>query len=317
MDKLYLAPIQGYTDYSYCSSHHDAIGGIDAYFTSFISLESDGKVKKARRLEMERFSLLNDLIVVPQIQPANVEETKILLDFILKYPFRKLNINVGCPSPMVVNKKRGVALLEHLENLAEIISYIHSQTDHILSLKTRLGIHETSDVDRLLEMISPSDIDELIIHARTADEKYKGEVHLDEVKRIVNKYPNFNWVYNGDITSVDIFAQTKAQLPEISSWMIGRGVLQMPVLPLLIRKYLGEAVDIKPKMQETFMLKLFDSVVETSNDWKHAMNRIVTMSEYAMEMFDEPMRFKRSLRKSKTLEDMRLITQRSEMKPYI
>lgn len=314
MDKLYLAPVQGFTDYAYSSAHSDVVGGIDAYFTSFIAIERDGKVKKAHRKEMERYSALDS--IVPQIQPANVEETKVLLDFILNYPVKNLNINAGCPSPMVVNKKRGVALLEHPETIAEIVSYIHSQTDLKVSIKTRLGIHDSSEIDQLLDLLNPADVDELIVHARTADQKYKGEVQIDAMNRIVEKYPMFHWVYNGDIVSVESFALTKSKLPSVSAWMIGRGVLQMPVLPLLIRRELGESVEDKPLLHETFMLRLFDLVVETSNDKSHAMNRIVTMSEYSKEMFADPQRLKRALRKSKSLEDMRLVIQKLEMKPF-
>jgi tRNA-dihydrouridine synthase B len=312
--EIYLAPLQGFTDFAFCAAHQQFIGGVDRYFTPYVVLENDGTIKNKYRKELNRFAALEQ--VVPQVLPATVDELHQLMDFLMEFGFSRVNINAGCPYPMVMNRGRGAALLAKPELLAQMVNVVRDEYKLEVGIKTRLGIEEWDQARTLVSVLKASDLSELTIHARTARQMYKGEVRPDIFRELADDFPGFRWVYNGDIDSVQRFRELQEFMPEVSAFMIGRGLLMDPLLSLRLTRANDDpslnALSIK--ILQEFMLHYFDLIVETSNDAKHAMNRVVVASEYFTHSYIDGNKLRKSLKKSKSLDDMRFSLQKFDLK---
>jgi tRNA-dihydrouridine synthase B len=103
---LFLAPIQGLTVAFYRNAFSRIFGGIDAYYTPFITTAD---MKKVSHL------LLKDLIperndaaakIVPQLLSNNGTDFRSFATAIVDMGYNEINWNIGCPFPMVTNKKK-------------------------------------------------------------------------------------------------------------------------------------------------------------------------------------------------------------------
>jgi tRNA-dihydrouridine synthase len=80
--------------------------------------------------------------------------------------YREVSLNLGCPSGTVVAKGKGAGFLAHPEELDRFLDTIFTGTDMKISVKTRLGLHESEEFGRILEIYNRYPISELIIHPR-------------------------------------------------------------------------------------------------------------------------------------------------------
>ena len=89
--KLYLAPMEGITTYIYRNAYAHYFGGIDKYFTPFISS------KKMNRRELnEILPEHNEAIeVVPQILTNRADEFLQITNKIAEYGYQTVNLNLG------------------------------------------------------------------------------------------------------------------------------------------------------------------------------------------------------------------------------
>ena len=91
--------------------------------------------------------------------------------------------------------------------------------------------------DDLLEMakvFNKYPLHEVIIHPRTASQKYNGSVNHKRFEQACEAL-NHDIVYSGDICSYEDYLNCKNLHPYINKWMIGRGILKDPLLMQKIR----------------------------------------------------------------------------------
>lgn len=312
--QIFSAPLQGFTDYAFCAAHQKLIGGVDRYFTPYVVLENDGSIKGKYAREMQRFAQLEN--VVPQVLPASVDELKLLLDFLGKLGFSRVNINAGCPFPMVMNRGRGATLLNNPIGLVQMVDVAQNEYQFEVGIKTRLGIDACDKAELLAEALDSSQLSEWAVHARTARQMYKGDVQTEAFGLLVTRFPMFRWFYNGDIDSVERFRDFQNLLPSVSGFMLGRGLLKNPFLSIQCRENDQNKIEnsLGEKLGLEFLLTYFDLLVETSNDSKHAMNRVATASEYFSQMYVDANKLRKALKESRTLNEMRYALQGFDLK---
>ena len=98
-----------------------------------------------------------------------------------------------------------------------------------ISIKTRIGLSDPAEWDRLLPILARYPIRELTVHPRTRREFYRGGVHWDAFRQAAKLLP-FPLRYNGNLfTAADVY-QTAADFPGLSGLMLGRGLLSDPAL---------------------------------------------------------------------------------------
>ena len=146
--KLSFAPLEGITSYIYRNTHTEYFGGCDEYYTPFISPSDNTKIgrKGFRDIIPE-----NNLEVRPVVQVLTNNAVSFLkfCEKLKEYGYDRININLGCPSGTVVNKKRGSGLLRELNLLESFLDEIFEKSDIKISIKTRTGFCSSDEFDRL------------------------------------------------------------------------------------------------------------------------------------------------------------------------
>lgn len=218
----------GITDRLYRSTFAQHFRGVDLAMAPFISSVQARSIKPA---------YLKDIIpennpslpVIPQILSNNPDDFLFLANKIFDLGFKEINWNLGCPSPTVINKKRGSGLLPFPELIDRFLDRISSQLTGGLSIKLRLGRYHAQEIETLMPIFNRYPLTEIIIHPRLGAQLYSGTVDLDAFDKALN-LTRHRVVYNGDIKTATDFANLQKRFPKIDSWMIGRGLLENPFL---------------------------------------------------------------------------------------
>lgn len=226
---IYLAPFQGITTYEYREVYTRYFRGVDKLFTPFFTGNSRPKSLEKRTSEFN-YSTQNNIEVVPQILSKDSVEIISFANFCEQKGFKEINWNLGCPYPRVANKKRGSGMLPYPDMVKDILEQVMPNIRIKLSIKCRLGYFSEEEIIKLIETLNLFEVYEITIHARLGKQLYKGNVNIDafDSAQAVSKIPV---AYNGDIFSTDDYKQISERLPNINTWMIGRGLLIDPFLP--------------------------------------------------------------------------------------
>lgn len=225
--KLYFAPLEGITTYTYRNLHNEMFGMCDAYFAPFISPTDNEKLSTKN---MRGILPLNNTVNLKVQCLAN--SAKAFVEFskkVIEYGYDEVNLNLGCPSGTVVKKNKGSGALKDLEKLDDFLCYIFSNTDCKISVKTRTGYYSHSEFKEILDIYNTYPIHELIIHPRIREEYYSGKPNMDSFS-LAYSMNKGNIIYNGDIESVDNYNNIIVSYPEIKGVMIGRGAIKNPAI---------------------------------------------------------------------------------------
>lgn len=230
---FYLAPIQGITDSSFRNIYCSIFGDIDCCMAPFVSAVAEGKVsRKLFRDILPENNIKNK--VIPQILGNSAESIVGTANAIKELGYEEINLNLGCPYPMVTKKNRGAGLLRDTDNLDRLLDDIFSQINIRLSIKTRIGFESTDEIIKLMDVYNRYPMSELIVHPRVASQMYSGRANIDAFIKVVGLCRQ-KLVYNGDICSRSFFYDLQKKLPGIDRWMIGRAAISNPFLPEMIR----------------------------------------------------------------------------------
>lgn len=228
--KYYLAPMEGITTYNFRRAFHRHYGGVEKYFTPFIA---------NRRLSgRERSDILPEhnegMRTVPQILTNRAEDFLSIASVLSSFGYDTVNLNLGCPSGTVVARRRGAGFLSVPEELERFLDEIFEKSPLRISVKTRIGVEDIAEWERLLTLYAGYPLEELIIHPRLQREGYGGRVH-PEAFQAAARILSFPLCYNGDLTDTDTASRRYGSLgwllslqPDTDTVMLGRGVLQRP-----------------------------------------------------------------------------------------
>lgn len=109
MKAIYAAPLQGYTEAAWRNAHSEVFGGVDAYYTPFVRLEKGSIRNKDRRELLPEQNKVNRLI--PQVVASEAEEFDQLVRMVTALGYREIDLNMGCPFPLIANRGKGSGLL--------------------------------------------------------------------------------------------------------------------------------------------------------------------------------------------------------------
>ena len=146
-----------------------------------------------------------------------------------------VDINFGCPAPIVFRHRGGSALLGEPELLYDIVSAVRAEVprDIPFTAKMRLGIADDSLAVECARAIEAAGADELIVHGRTKVDGYRPPARWHLIDR-VRAAVNFPIIANGEVWTVADFRQCQAE-SGCADVMLGRGALADPLLPLKVR----------------------------------------------------------------------------------
>lgn len=232
-----LAPMEGITTFVFRNCINKFYGGIDEFYTPFLTEKHFGQ-KSLRELIPEHNK---DLKLVPQVMANSADITLAIADQLADYGYTTMNINLGCPSKTVVTKKHGSGMLYDLGLLERYLDEVFEKSPLKVSIKTRIGFESLSEWEDILSIYQKYPIEKLIIHPRLSKEFYQPVIHPEMITEAISilreASSDIPIVYNGDVTSIDTFSGKMKCFPEISSCMIGRGLLFCPSLAKDIKTF--------------------------------------------------------------------------------
>ena len=144
------------------------------------------------------------------------------------YPIAGIDLNLGCPAPVVCRKDAGGGLLRSPEKIDAILHTLRAAIPGRFTVKTRLGYHSSEEFPHLLDIFRKHSLDGLTIHGRTVMDRYKTPVHPDFVKLAVDAMP-CPVIANGNIVDAST-ALRYHHLTHAAGLMIGRGAIRNPWL---------------------------------------------------------------------------------------
>lgn len=235
---LALAPMQDVTDAPFWHLMH-RYGGADVYWTEYIRVHGVSRPDKPIVQSIEQNATGKPVIVqmIGNDIPALIRIAKELQHL----PVAAIDLNLGCPAPIVYRKCAGGGLLREPQRIDAILGALRDAVNIKFTVKTRVGFADIREFDTLLPIFAKHSIDLLTVHARTVMQMYRLPVHYDLIRQAAETMP-CPVIANGHVYSAaqaqELLNQTKTR-----GLMIGRGVIRSPWLFDQIRQQLrGELV---------------------------------------------------------------------------
>ena len=226
---IWLAPLHGITSYTFRNTLCRHFGGIDCFMAPFLPAQPAGKYRK--KVWQDIIPENNTALpLVPQLmgnRPDHFVDTTRMLNE--QFGYEHFNINIGCPSSPVVRHTRGCGLMPHPDIVEQIVAEVTGKTPFRISLKMRLGLHNIDEGRKLLTRINDYPLDFLVIHPRLGDDLYEGVPDWDTFAEFC-QLTQHKIVYSGDIFTVEDYNRLSERFPQVSAWMLGRGLLRNPFL---------------------------------------------------------------------------------------
>lgn len=297
MIKLSLAPIQGITDYHFRNAFLKYFDGIDEMYSPYLRFDHKKELKKSKVRDILPENNPHSCLV-PQIMTNNTDDFLYFTEFLSDLGYNHINWNLGCPFPMVTNKKLGSGLLPYADEIDHVLESVFPKTDMEISIKMRLGYETNEDIFNILPRLNKYPISKIIVHPRTAKQMYKGNVFLDDFRKYM-EISNHEIVYNGDINSVDDFNSLQNNFTKVNQWMLGRGIVANPFLAMQIK---GLPID---KDKKTHFLEFHNDLLEsflkqTSGD-SHLLSKMRAYWEYFALSFTNSHKVFKLIKKSKNI----------------
>ncbi len=294
---IYLAPLEGITSYIFRTAQYKYFGGIDKYFTPFISPSDKGvlgtKVMNEILPENNEGQLL-----VPQILTNSAEGFVTMCKTLEQYGYTEFNLNLGCPSGTVVSKRRGAGFLAYTDELNCFLENIF-KSSYKISIKTRIGVESPDEFYKILEIYNKYPLKELIIHPRTRKDMYKNHPNMDIYKYAAENSKN-KLCYNGDIFNFADFKKFKNEFPKTDTIMTGRGVIINPALPLIIKNQ-GNITKDSLKSFYCYVYEGYRDILSGSIPLMHKMKEILL---YMVELFSNSEKIAKKIKKSKNIREL-------------
>lgn len=224
--RIFVAPMQGYTDAVFRHFHKEVYGVSElSYLTPFVRVEKG----EARSRDMRDVtSVLNENHrPAGQIIFKDFEEFKLLTDCLILGGVREINLNIGCPFVPQCRRGRGAAMVGNAAVLEQVSEYMNSLHGVEFSLKMRLGADREDEWMRSAEVINRMPLSYVAVHARVGADQYCGRVRYEAFERLADTVEH-PIVYNGDLNTPEDIDRILEKYPQLRGVMLGRGLVGRP-----------------------------------------------------------------------------------------
>ena len=241
--RLVLAPMEGLAD-DVLRAALTSAGGYDWCVTEFVRVTTtllphscftrlSPELKNGSRTASGTPVRIQLLGSDPQRMAANAAHVALLNP-------HGIDLNFGCPTPLVNRNRGGAALLDEPELLQSIAAAVRAAVPPAIPVtaKMRLGIEDTGRALDCALALEAGGVQELVVHARTKADGYRPLVRWEWIARIreVVKLP---LIANGEVWTVADYRRICAATG-CDDVMLGRGAVADPLLARRIRGGAGE-----------------------------------------------------------------------------
>lgn len=225
---------------------------------------------------------------------------------LLKLPVAGINLNAGCPSPLVNRHGAGAGLLREPENFLDIMQALRQVVSQgQFSVKCRLGWADSAEFADLLPILAAGGADEVMVHGRTRQQLYGGVPQRQYVAKAVRSLACPVWA-NGDIVTPEDAAAWVRET-QASGLLIGRGAVRNPFIFRMLR---GGPAPSKEEMLHYYLVltEETDRVLHTKRTESGHCNRMKKYLAFCYPDFSREDEYE--LRRCKNIDDMRRIFER-------
>ncbi len=253
---LVLAPMQDVTDLPFFRLMA-RYGGPDVFVTEYFRVTSDSRPEPVILRSITENDTGRPVIaqLIGRDIPALVRTARELEE---RHPVAGIDLNLGCPAPIVCRKDAGGGLLRHPERIDALLGAMREAVRGRFTVKCRVGFDSPDEFPRLLEIFRRHALDGLTIHGRTVREGYKTAVHPECVAAAVATLP-CPVIANGNVvdtaTGLAYLRRTDA-----AGLMIGRGAIRHPWIFERLRAVLEGRETARPRSRDllAYIRDLYD-----------------------------------------------------------
>ncbi len=254
---LALAPMQGVTDLPFWKLLA-GYGGADLYFTEYFRVYPSSRLDK---------NILRSVTTNPTGKPVVAQMIGNDIAALVRaarelqqYPVVAVDLNLGCPAPVVYRKGAGGGLLREPQQINAIVGALREAIAIPFSVKTRIGFESSEIFPKLLRILATHSLDLVTVHGRTVKEMYRSAVHYECIAQAVTEL-RCPVLANGNVYSARK-GEEVLQITGARGLMIGRGAIRNPwIFQQLRQRRQGEPVYV-PTGQAVlaYVRALYDAV---------------------------------------------------------
>ncbi len=186
-----------------------------------------------------------------------------------------IDINLGCPVPKARKGGYGAVQIGNISEVVKIIKAIKKEIRLPLSLKTRIGLTDPTEILEFAPKLEKAGIDQLVVHARTLKGMFSEEPKWEIVKKL-NTILNIPIIYNGGIKTPEN-AKFYLEKTGCNNLMIGQAAIGNPWIFTEIKSS-GERATLKNK--KITLLKHANLIVKYYDNEKGLIGFRAQLSAY-------------------------------------
>ncbi len=228
---LALAPMQNVTHLPFwrIMARYDAA---DLYFTEYMRVHEVSRPEKWIVDSIRQNPTGRPVIV--QIIGNDIPSIQRTIPLLRALPVAAIDLNLGCPAPVVYKKCAGGGLLRDLPLVDRLLGAMRDAIPGRFTVKTRIGFDDPV-TDALVPLLLKHGPDLVTVHGRTVLEMYRGGIHYDHIRNFTAALP-CPVLANGNVSSPDMAEET-LRLTGARGLMIGRGAIRNPWIFRQIRQH--------------------------------------------------------------------------------
>jgi tRNA-dihydrouridine synthase len=220
-----------------------------------------------------------------------------------RYPVAAIDLNLGCPAPVVCRKCVGGGLLREPAKIDAILGALREAVAIPFTVKTRIGYESAEGFDALLALFAKHAVDLVTVHGRTVKQMYRPGVRYDLIARAAGQLACpvlANGNIHGPEQALAVRAETGAR-----GLMIGRGVIRNPWLFGQIRQRERGEIPALPTGREVlaYVAELWEA--QTTPDARESarVQRLKKFMNFIGEGLEPPEPFLHDIRRAATQAD--------------
>lgn len=304
---LALAPMAGISDAAFrllCRKH-----GADVVYTEMTSIDALYYDAKKTLSMLKR--LPGEKPVVLQLFGKRPELVAKAVKYVEKAGFSGIDFNFGCPAKKVVRHGGGVTLLKNLDLVHDLLKAACENTKLPISVKTRTSINDGKKkitVFDFIEKIKDLPIAALMIHGRSYEQGFVGEVDYEIIKEVKKRFKGIV-IGNGGLDSPE---KVKIMLDRtgVDGVGIARGVYGRPWIFEQIQEYLKSKKYFTPDLKYIKKMALEHARYNYKMKGDHGLVEMRKHLCWYFRGFPQASSFRKELVLFKTIDELKQIFKR-------
>jgi tRNA-dihydrouridine synthase len=202
----------------------EGFGGCDEYFTEMISAAALLGGGPFERWYLDGGPCPEK--VVYQLVGADIGQISRAAALLDRLECAGIDLNMGCCAPLIRKTGAGIAWMGSIDRAGELVKELRRVVKHRLSAKIRIGFADDLDyLVRFCRRLEEEGVDLIILHPRTAKEKFKRLARWNYVGALRQEL-RIPVAGNGDIANAeDLIARAGGSCDAV---MVGRAAVRQP-----------------------------------------------------------------------------------------